>query len=141
MPTDEQRAAIYRHLRPTARVGEGAVLARLGATAMMDISDGLSLDLSRLARASGVGVRLALDLVPLASLATMADAMGGGEDYELLATLPGADEVASGRAELRESFGVELTEIGVVTGGDGMVGVDTDGAERPLEVSGWDHFA
>ena len=141
MPTDEQRAAIHRHLRPTARVGEGAVLARLGATAMMDVSDGLSLDLSRLARASGVGVRLALDLVPVASLATMADALGGGEDYELLATLPGGDEVTTGRAELRESFGVELTEIGVVIEGDGMVGVDEDGAERPLEVSGWDHFA
>jgi thiamine monophosphate kinase len=82
-----------------------------------------------------------MDLVPIAPLATVADALGGGEDYELLATLPDVDAVTAGRAELRESFGVELTEIGLVVEGDGMVGVDRDGAERPLEVSGWDHFA
>jgi thiamine-monophosphate kinase len=141
MPTDEQRAAILRHLRPTARVGEGAVLARLGATAMIDVSDGLSLDLSRLARASGVGVRLQLGSVPVAPAATLDDALGGGEDYELLATLPDVGVVEVARAELRDAFGVELTEIGVVIEGEGLLGVGEDGVERPLEATGWDHFA
>jgi thiamine-monophosphate kinase len=141
MPDDAQRAAIRRHLRPTARVGEGAVLARCGATAMMDISDGLALDLSRLARASGVGVRIRLDRVPIAPIATIDDALGGGEDYELLATLPDADAVELAAAELRESFGVALTEIGVAVEGARLVGVGGDGGERPLEASGWDHFA
>jgi thiamine-monophosphate kinase len=141
MPTDEQRAAIHRQVRPTARVGEGAALARLGATAMIDVSDGLTLDLSRLARASGVGVRLQLHRVPIAALATMDDALGGGEDYELIASLPDADAVDAARAELRESFGVELTQIGIVIEGGGLIGVGEDGAEGPLEVVGWDHFA
>ena len=53
-----------------------------GATAMMDISDGLGLDLHRLADASGVG--FVLDDVPVADGATLEEALGGGEDYELL---------------------------------------------------------
>jgi len=140
MPTQEQRTAIRRHLRPTARVGEGGVLARHGATAMMDISDGLSLDLSRLLRASGVAARLELGRVPVAHLATLEDALGGGEDYELLATLPDPDAVEAAAAELKEAFGVPLTEIGVVAEGDGAVAVGDDGSEHPLEPTGWDHF-
>ena len=57
-PSEEQVALVRRHLRPTARVGEGGVLAAHGATAMIDVSDGLAIDLSRLARASHVGVRV-----------------------------------------------------------------------------------
>ena len=140
MPTQEQRTAIRRHLRPTARVGEGGVLVRHGATAMMDISDGLSLDLSRLLRASGVAARLELGRVPVAHLATLEDALGGGEDYELLATLPDPDAVEAAAAELKEAFGVPLTEIGVVVEGDGAVAVGDDGSEHPLEPTGWDHF-
>ena len=139
-PTEQQRAMIRRHLRPTARVGEGAVLARRGATAMLDISDGLSLDLGRLARASDVGVRLQLDRVPVAPFASMEDALGGGEDYELLAALPDDDVVQAARAELKESFGVGLAEIGVAVEGAGIVAVDAQGSERPLEPEGWDHF-
>lgn len=140
MPTEEQRVAIRRHLRPCARVGEGGVLARRGATAMIDISDGLSLDLSRLLRASGVAARLELSSVPVAHLATLEDALGGGEDYELLAALPDPEAVEAAGAELREGFGVPLTEIGVLVEGEGAVAVGDDGSERPLEPTGWDHF-
>jgi thiamine-monophosphate kinase len=139
-PTAEQLALVRRHLRPTARVGEGGVLARLGATAMMDVSDGLALDLSRLVRASSVGARVAIDDVPVAEGATIDDALGGGEDYELLATLPRTEAVEGVRRELKEAFGVALTEIGSIVEGTGLVATKEDGTERPLEPTGWDHF-
>ncbi len=140
MPDAEQLALVRRHLRPTARVGEGRVLARHGVRAMMDVSDGLAIDLSRLAMASGVGIHLSLDDVPVARGATIDDALGGGEDYELVATIVEGDELEAARLELKGSFGVALTEIGRVVEGDGLTAVDPDGAERPLEAAGWDHF-
>jgi len=81
------------HRRPEARVGEGLAAATGGATAMIDISDGLGLDLHRLALASGVGVEL--DEVPVAAGATEAEALGGGEDYELVFAAPEARLLAA----------------------------------------------
>lgn len=138
---DEQRALIRRSVRPTARVGEGAALARAGATAMIDVSDGLALDLSRLCRASGVGAAVELDAVPVAGGATLPEALGGGEDYELLATLPSAEAVEEARRELKEGLGVPLTEIGMIVEGAGILATEPDGVPRPLDVTGWDHFA
>jgi thiamine-monophosphate kinase len=139
MPSEEQLALVRRHLRPAARVGEGGVLAR-HVSAMMDVSDGLAIDLSRLARASGVGARLAIDDVPVADGATIDDALGGGEDYELLATIPDAASFDTVRMVLKESFGVTVTEIGRIVEGADLVAVFGDGTERPLEPTGWDHF-
>lgn len=138
---DEQRALIRRSSRPTARVAEAAALVRAGATSMIDVSDGLALDLSRLCRASGLGASIDLDAVPVASGATLAEALGGGEDYELLATLPSGEAMEQARRELKEGLGVPLTEIGTTVEGDGVLAVGTDGVERPLEATGWDHFA
>lgn len=138
--TDEERDAIHRLGRPTPRLGEAQVLARCGATAMIDISDGLTLDLSRLCAASGVGVRLERDRVPVQLAATSDEGLGGGEDYELLATLPTDDAVARAAEELRSTFGTPLTAIGEIAE-DGLVAVFTGGEERPLEPEGWDHFA
>ena len=140
MPSAVQLALVRRHLRPTARVGEGSVLARHGVTAMMDISDGLALDLSRLARASGVGASVSIDDVPVAEGATLDDALGGGEDYELLATIPDEGAVEAARIELKEGFGLALTEIGRIVEEKGLTEVLGDGTERPLEPAGWDHF-
>lgn len=140
-PSDEERAAIMRHVRPTARVGEAGVLVRCGVTAMIDVSDGLTLDLSRLCAASGVGARVRLADVPVGPAATVGDALGGGEDYELLAALPDAAAVDAARAELAEAFGVPLTEVGELTAEPGMVAVDAAGHEDALVPSGWDHFA
>ena len=71
-----------------ARLREGEVARRAGVHAMIDVSDGLALDLHRLADASGVGFEL--DEVPVAPGATQEEALGGGEDYELvLAVAPG----------------------------------------------------
>jgi thiamine-monophosphate kinase len=67
-------------------------------------------------------------------------ALSGGEDYELLATLP-ADAVDRAREDLRARFGVDLSEIGEIVEGSGIVAVDADGRTAPLEPSGWDHFA
>jgi thiamine-monophosphate kinase len=148
--TDWGRDLLAVLSRPVARVGEGQTLAQFGATAMIDVSDGLTLDLYRLCRESGVSASVALDRVPVAGalrplaaslpgVDPLALALGGGEDYELVATIP-EDAVAPAAATLRERFGTALTEIGDVREGDGLVAVDLDGAERPLEPRGWDHF-
>jgi thiamine-monophosphate kinase len=136
--TDDDRAALRRAERPTARVGEAHVLARHGATAMLDVSDGLALDLSRLCRASGVGARLELAAVPVARTATLDEALGGGEDYELLATMP-AGAVDAAAAELDELFGVALTRLGAIIE-EGIVAVAPDGSEATIGAQGWDHF-
>ncbi len=135
--------------RPVARVGEAQTLAQAGVTAMIDVSDGLAKDLSRLCAESGVGARIELAKVPVSeALRGAAPLLGvdplelaltGGEDYELLATIDVTD-LAHARDELRERFGVTLTDVGVIIE-EGLVGVDADGRESPLEPKGWDHFA
>jgi thiamine-monophosphate kinase len=114
---------------------------------MMDISDGLALDLSRLCDASGVGARVGIADVPVHPAATPAEALGGGEDYELLATLPDLDAVEEARSELREGFGVSLSDIGGIIEAkseEGLHAVLEDGTEGPLiaegTMQGWDHF-
>jgi thiamine-monophosphate kinase len=73
---------VVAHRRPWPRLSEGQAARGAGVHAMMDLSDGLGLDLHRLADASGVGFEL--DDVPVAEGATIDEAIGGGEDYELL---------------------------------------------------------
>jgi thiamine-monophosphate kinase len=136
--------------RPAARVGEGVTLAQCGATAMMDLSDGLAKDLARLCIASGVGARVRLADVPIpegvhaAAAALEVDpldlAISGGEDYELLATIA-PTEVDGARERLRDRFGLALTQVGDIVEGQGLVAVDAHGAESTMEPKGWDHFA
>jgi thiamine-monophosphate kinase len=149
--SDWGRELLAAHSRPIARVGEGQALAQAGATAMIDVSDGLALDLSRLCRESGVGAAIRLADLPvapgLAGLRTtlpdvdpMELALHGGEDYELLAVLS-PDAVASAAAKLGERFGTPLTEIGEIRLAPGLFITGADGTEQPLEPRGWDHFA
>jgi thiamine-monophosphate kinase len=150
LSTEWGRELLAIHERPTARVGEGQALAAAGATAMIDISDGLAIDLHRLCEESGVGARLRIGDVPVARGLTDLGgltgidpvdlALGGGEDYELLASLP-REAVGPATQQLGERFGTDLTEIGELTEGTAVVVADTDGRERPLEPKGWDHFA
>jgi thiamine-monophosphate kinase len=136
--------------RPAARVGEGVTLAQCGATAMMDLSDGLAKDLSRLCIASGVGARVRLADMPIpeavraAAAALAVDpldfAISGGEDYELLATIA-PTEVDGARERLRDRFGLALTQVGDIVEGQRLVAVDAHGAESTMEPKGWDHFA
>lgn len=132
--------AIRRHVRPTARVGEAAVLARHGVTAMTDVSDGLGRDLGRLCDASGVGAVLRPEDLPVDEVATLHEAMGGGEDYELVATLPSTEAVAGASGELHETFGVRLTEIGTVVAGAGIAAEGSTPAGSSLAEQGWDQF-
>lgn len=149
LATDWERQLVAAYERPSARVGEGQILARVGATAMMDISDGLALDLSRLCEESGIGARIQLTAVPvsqaMSELARLLKidpldlALHGGEDYELLAAVP-PEAVEEARVRLKESLGTPLTEIGEIADG-AVVAVDADGVQRILEPRGWDHFA
>ena len=144
------RTLVALHERPVARVGEGQTLAAAGATAMLDLSDGLALDLARLCEESRAGARVRLEVVPLSEgleeLRGLMDvepldlALHGGEDYELLAAIP-KDAVEPAREALRERFRTPLTEIGEIVAGAGVVAVGDDGSEDPLEPKGWDHFA
>lgn len=111
--TREPTSAIAAHARPLARLREGMAARRSGVTAMMDVSDGLALDLDRLAEASGVGI--ALDTVPIAEGATEEEAMGGGEDFELVIATPDATRLAEAFASegLRPPI-----EIGTCTADD-----------------------
>lgn len=82
----ETAALLDAYRRPRARPAEGAVARRAGATAMVDVSDGLVADLGHVADASGVGFRLGD--VPVHPGAQLEDALGGGEDYELVVVTP-----------------------------------------------------
>jgi len=86
-------ALVRAHRRPQARLTEGITARAAGATAMMDVSDGLGIDLHRLAEASGVGI--ALDDVPVVPGATEEEALAGGEDYELVIVTPAPARLTS----------------------------------------------
>lgn len=86
-----QDELVVAHRRPWPRLAEGIAARGAGASAMMDLSDGLGLDLHRLADASNVG--FALDQVPVADGATYDEAIGGGEDYELLIVTPNVERL------------------------------------------------
>lgn len=120
-----------RHLRPDPRVEAGAALSRFGVRACMDLSDGISLDLHRLCLESNVSAELSGTL-PLAPGASMEEALGGGEDYELLFTAPPKARIPSAIA------GIPATCIGTIN--SGMAGkIQFDG--RPLTIAGFDHFS
>jgi len=82
----EAEGLVAAHRRPHARLVEGETARLAGAWAMVDVSDGLLADLGHVADASAVGYRL--DTVPVAPGATVDDALGGGEDYELVVATP-----------------------------------------------------
>jgi len=140
-----QRASysLKRHLYPDPRLALAAWLAakRLASSAM-DLSDGLSTDLARLSAAGKVGAVVhsaALPLGPdnLEQAAALHRALHGGEDYELLFTVP--PRLAP---RVPPSFrGVPITRIGEITSQRKISLLDAAGRAKPLHPRGWDHFS
>jgi thiamine-monophosphate kinase len=123
-------------LSPQPRLRMGSYLReRRLASAMIDLSDGLSIDLSRLCQASGVGARIDEAALPRAPQTPIELALHGGEDHELLFTVsPARTHHLPGRIA-----GVRLTRIGTVQRGRALRLV-RGGRERPLPVLGFEHF-
>ncbi len=138
---------LLRQLRPEARVGWGIVLCeeRL-ATAMIDLSDGLSSDLNRLCAASNVGALIDSALLPIDDRVTelcgrraldpLQLALHGGEDFELLFTVKPADV-----ARLpRRVDGVEIKRIGEIRNASDAVAISEGSRTWELKPGGWKHF-
>jgi thiamine-monophosphate kinase len=129
------------HFFPQPRVLVGIALRKKRiASAMIDISDGLSTDLRHICEESRVGAEVYESSIPRASLGKptrevdLQFALHGGDDYELLFTA---------RSDVRvppKIAGIQITEIGCVTGGKGMTLVSPDGKRRKLQPRGWEHF-
>ncbi len=138
------RKLIGRHLRPEPRVEWGRKLADSGCvSAMIDVSDGLSSDLAHICEESGVGAEVHADQVPLSrALRTVQGmrrpvldyALSGGEDYELLFTVP------ESRVRRLRGLRLPVTEIGRITAGRRLRLIMPDGTAGPLLPSGFDHF-
>jgi len=118
-----------RHLSFSPRVKEGLWLAgHAGVTAMMDLSDGLAKDLPRLAEASGCGFEILRDALPLNPGCTVDQALGDGEDFELLFTVPAGTGFDA-------AWNAGFPELGI-----SRVGVLTATGEGEKLRGGWDHF-
>jgi thiamine-monophosphate kinase len=141
-----ERDALRAHRTPAPRCEVGAWLGRSGLPhCMMDLSDGLSVDLPRLCTASGTGAEICAASLPrfAASTAWRGDpmdlALHGGEDFELLFAVSPAK--ASILGERYPSRFPPISRIGTLTAGGGVRWKPAPGAEsKPLETRGYDHF-
>jgi thiamine-monophosphate kinase len=124
---------VRRHLYPTPRHRVGAEVAGR-AHAMIDVSDGLSSDLSHILTESRASARIYRDRLPMAAGASESEALHGGEEYELVIVAP---ELPG------EIAGTTITRIGEIvrsTAENQIVLVD-GAAESILQPQGWDHYA
>jgi len=130
------------HFFPAPRIRLGRALREKGlASAMIDISDGLSTDLAHICEESRVGAEIVEEAIPRAVIGKLAQevdlrfALHGGEDYELLFTIP------RGRRIPARIAGVPVTEIGRIVRGKKVVIKTKNGKSRELVPQGWQHFA
>jgi thiamine-monophosphate kinase len=137
-----QRTALRAHLFPQPQCALGRFLSehRL-ANAMMDLSDGLSIDLKRLCDASGVGANLFANRIPVPPHLDAEDALAlalhGGEDYQLLFTVSAANT-----SKIPRHLGrIPIQGIGEIRAMPGLDMVTPDGKTLAIETRGYDHFA
>jgi len=130
-----------RHFYPEPRIELGRVLLEKSlATAMIDISDGLSTDLAHICEESGVGAELNSARIPRARVGKPASnvnldlTLHGGEDYELLFTVPPGKRIPA------QIAGVALTQIGYITRGRGILVRSPKNSAYQLHPRGWEHF-
>ncbi len=138
-PGSKEAAA---HFYPVPRLEAGKALReRHLASAMIDLSDGLSTDLAHICKESGVGALVQEHSVPRLPTTQPAGgnslhyALHGGEDYELLFTVPAKRSVPE------KIGGARVTRIGEIIAGRKMWLVDSHGQRKPLQPAGWEHFA
>lgn len=141
---------IRRHLHPTARVAEGRWLSTQGwATSAIDVSDGLSGDLRHICEESRIGVEINLSALPLSPAllayanstgqAPITLALAGGEDYELLFTVPSRHRVRFER--MATAHHVHVTRIGAIKPARaGVHGIFPNGQRRSLPITSYEHF-
>lgn len=144
---EPEPAARAAFAAPTPRVAVGKWLAAHGAHAMIDLSDGLASDTRHLAAGSGVSATLMLESVPqAAAVRRVAEAVGetdsgfaaiGGEDYELLVSLP-PEFTQTNADECFAACSVRLTAVGHIEKG---TGVRLMFHGEPQQLAGFDHFA
>jgi thiamine-monophosphate kinase len=134
--------------RPPVRAGLARILrAGVPVTSCLDLSDGLIPDAGHLAAASGVRVEVERDAVPVARLArerldparAVAQALAGGEDYELCFTVPPGSDAAL--VEVARESGVPLTRVGRIAEGEGVHLLGPGGEILPSPPPGFSHFS
>jgi len=132
-------AGLAPHLYPQPRIAQGLWLVRHGAaSAAIDISDGLSTDLAHICEESHVAAEVDAALLPIHPAATLAQALNGGEDYELLFIAPANTRIP------RKIGGVPITRIGRIVPlrrNRPAVTLLTAQGPKPLVPKGWQHFA
>ncbi|HEY3373989.1 MAG TPA: thiamine-phosphate kinase [Candidatus Aquicultor sp.] len=137
------------HNVPEPRVAAGRALAQAGVDAMEDISDGLAGEVRHICEASDVGARLYLNKIPIGGgVAQVAELTGeravdlalfGGEDYELIFTVP--QELQESIEQVMQSIQEKVSVVGETTDtGNGITIVDWSGMEQPLPMGGYTHF-
>lgn len=145
------KKAALKHLSPTPRVRAGRLLAKARlATSMIDVSDGVALDLKRVLDESGAGAVIEIKRLPLSDelrkylhasrKAKAADfALSGGEDYELLFTSPEKNSKKIGAVQKR--LGIQITPIGrIVEKGKGLRIIGENNKPMKLARLGFEHF-
>lgn len=140
---------VQAHLRPEPRVALGQVLREQGAGAAMDLSDGLMGDLPKIIAASEVSAEIDLREIPVAAAVRalfpeqwLTFATRGGEDYELLFTVPEVKWEST--REVLTAVGGQVQAIGRILPADGSPAISViglDGVARPETPGAFDHFA
>ncbi len=119
-PMVEEAQFLVQHARPTA---------------MMDVSDGLAGDLGHILKQGRVGAVLYEDKIPLASGATLYQALHDGEDFELLFTINPSEA-----AQLRQTKRFHFFEIGKIVSGEALMLMNSSGKKRTIDMKGFEHF-